>query len=260
MPRVRYLAILSDEPRALASYYRGAFGMRELGASATGDVSITDGFVNLSIFKIRGDLGEARMEPGLHHLGIEVENLEQTKARFRKHNPRGVMVPEMPGIHYGDLRLYDPESIPVSLSCRSFGVTQITQGLPRVGHVGFDVLDPDAMADFYSAVFGFKASAAAAAGTAERTDRAVNDGTVNLEFHCYFGKRTTHQPRYGLNHLGFLVDDAVKVAERIPGATLIPAETGASNAYVAHDPDGNQLRIVQANGSGADLESWSRVA
>lgn len=260
MSRVRYIAVLSDEPRALAAYYRGAFGMRELGGSATGDVSITDGFVNLTIFKIRGDLGEARIEPGLHHLGVEVENLEQTKARFRKHNPRGVMVPEMPGIHYGDLRLYDPESIPVSLSHRSFGMTQVGQGLPRLGHIGFDVLDPEAMVDFYSGVFDFKASPAAAAETADRPDRAVNDGAVNLEFHCYFGKRAAHQARYGLNHLGFLVEHAVKAAERIPGATLIPAGSGASNAYAAHDPDGNQLRIVQAGQSGTDLEGWSRVA
>jgi catechol 2,3-dioxygenase-like lactoylglutathione lyase family enzyme len=261
MTRIRYIAILSGEPRALASYYRSTFGMCDLGESAAGDMSITDGYINLTIFKIRGDLGEARMEPGLHHLGIEVDNLEPSKARFRKHNPRGVMVPEMPGIHYGDLRLYDPESIPVSLSRRSFGMTQINQGLPRFGHVGFDVLDPDAMADFYSGVFGFKAAPVSDADAdAKRPDRSVNDGAVNLEFHCYFGKRAAHEPRYGINHLGLLVDDAAKVAQRIPGATLIPASTGASNAYAAQDPDGNQLRIVQASGSGADLERWSRVA
>ncbi len=256
MPRVRYIAILSDEPRALASYYRSTFGMRDLGESATGDMSITDGFINLTIFKIRGDLGEARMEPGLHHLGIEVDSLEQTKARFRRHNPRGVMVPEMPGIHYGDLRLYDPESIPVSLSRKSFGMTHIAPGLPRIGHVGFDVLDPDAMADFYSAVFGFNPSPSRAAGTTERPDRTANDGSVNLEFHCYFGNRAAHQPRYGFNHLGLLVDDAAQAAERIPGAVRL--STG--NAYAAQDPDGNQLRIVQASGSSADLECWSRVA
>jgi len=256
MPQVRYIAVLSDSPQALASYYRRVFGMRELAVSAAGDVSISDGFVNLTIFRIRSELGEARIEPGLHHLGIEVDNLEQTKARFRKHNPRGVMVPEMPGIHYGDLRFHDSESIPVSLSRTSFGVAQIGQGLPRIGHVGFDVLDPDAMADFYSTVFGFRASPPGIGAAADRPDRAVNDGAMDLGFHCYFGKRAAHQPRYGLNHLGFLVEDAAKAVERVPGA--VPIADGA--AYAAHDPDGNQLRIVQSVGSGADLELWSRVA
>src|SRR3954462_15347758 len=130
MSRLRYIAILSEQPPALADFYRRIFGLHALGDSPAGDLVLGDAVTKLVIFRIRGDLGEARMEPGLHHLGVAVDSLERVKARFRRHDPRGVMVPEPRGPHYGELRLYDPESIPVSLSQRCFGMDETTVARP----------------------------------------------------------------------------------------------------------------------------------
>lgn len=261
MLQIRYLAILSEDPAALAGFYRNAFGMRELAVSPSGDVSITDGWLNLTVFRIRPELGEVRMEPGLHHIGVAVEDIEQVKARFRKRCPRGVMVPEPGGAHYGDLRLYDPECIPVSLSRRSFGLGSETQAQPCIGHIGFDALDPDAMIDFYADVFGFTGMGNRdRGGDSARPDRFANDGRISLEIHCYFGKRTGYSARYGINHLGLLAHDAAKVAEGCRNAFPLVSGNTMDETYAVDDSDGNRLHVARSRGIEVDLGRWIRAA
>ena len=106
--RIRYLAIVSEQPDTLARFYTSTFGMRELGRSGAGDVALTDGFYNLSILKPR----DSAEEPGLSHFGLEnsevgftLEHLAHTDAillfvalRARRPNSRtaaGVEQPEL---------------------------------------------------------------------------------------------------------------------------------------------------------------------
>jgi hypothetical protein len=58
MPMLRYVAFLADEPEKIADFYHRFLGTEELGRSVDGDVSITDGFYNLTFFKRRAALGE----------------------------------------------------------------------------------------------------------------------------------------------------------------------------------------------------------
>src|SRR5262249_7890392 len=92
----------------------------ELGRSPEGDISITDGYYNLTFFKRRPALGEMRMDLGLHHIGLEVDNLEEVKGRFLTLNPRGMILQESDDIHHGEVRIHDPECHPVSLSTKGF--------------------------------------------------------------------------------------------------------------------------------------------
>jgi catechol 2,3-dioxygenase-like lactoylglutathione lyase family enzyme len=203
MARVRYIAILAQDPKRLAAFYRDTLGMRDLGESPAGDVSLTDGAVNLTLFRLRPELGEAWMEQGFHHIGIEVDSIERAKARFRRLNPRCVIVPEVGGIHHGDVRFHDPEYIPVSLSQMRFGVPDAIGSSRRLSRIGFDVLDPAATCEFYVRVFGFTEQSMPAGSGAERPDRMVSDGYITLGFHNYFSAGGSHRPRYGLNHLRF---------------------------------------------------------
>ena len=123
MSRIRYLAMLCAEPAALAGFYGRGFGMAEIGGSAAGDVSLTDGGFNLTLFKQRQQLHEPCMELGLHHLGIAVDDVDETLARYRAFNPRGVVIPESGDLQHGDVRIHDPECDPVTLSQRQFGLT-----------------------------------------------------------------------------------------------------------------------------------------
>ena len=43
MATISYIAVLCANPAALAAFYTGYFGFEEMGRSAEGDISLTDG-------------------------------------------------------------------------------------------------------------------------------------------------------------------------------------------------------------------------
>src|SRR5512132_1530831 len=120
MARIGYLAMLCADPAALAGFYRHNFGMEEAGHSADGDVTLTDGSFNLTLFRHRAELREPRMEPGLHHLGIAVDNIDAVVARYQARYPRGTVIAERGDLQHGQARIYDPECNPVTLSQNGF--------------------------------------------------------------------------------------------------------------------------------------------
>ncbi|MEE9291276.1 MAG: hypothetical protein V3U99_09675, partial [Alphaproteobacteria bacterium] len=61
MARIGYLAVLSEDPESLAGFYVRYFGFEELGRTKDGDVTLTDGGFNITLFRHRPDLGEPRM-------------------------------------------------------------------------------------------------------------------------------------------------------------------------------------------------------
>ena len=71
MPHIRHIALLANDPDALAEFYKKTFGMTEIGRQEGGAVFISDGYINLALIVARG-----RPE-GIFHIGFEVENLEE---------------------------------------------------------------------------------------------------------------------------------------------------------------------------------------
>src|SRR5437016_9374988 len=119
---IRYIAALSREPAALARFYSEQMGLRELGRSPEGDITLTDGFYMLALFRLRRELGEPHMAEGWNRIGVAVDSLAETEARYRALCPRGTVVRESGALGHGELRIYDPECKPISLSERNFGL------------------------------------------------------------------------------------------------------------------------------------------
>ena len=88
MATLRYIAYLANDPEKLVEFYRRFLGTEELGRSPEGDISITDGFYNLTFFKKRPALGEMHTETGLHHIGLQVDDLE-AQALSARHDHSG---------------------------------------------------------------------------------------------------------------------------------------------------------------------------
>ena len=82
MATLRYVAYLAEDPAKLVDFYHRFLGTEELGRTPDGDITITDGFYNLTFFKNRPELGEMQMNNGLHHIGLQVDDLEEVKGRF----------------------------------------------------------------------------------------------------------------------------------------------------------------------------------
>ena len=209
MPTLRYIAFLAEDPAKLVDFYGRFLGTEELGRSPEGDITITDGFYNLTFFRRRPALGEMHMDLGLHHIGLQVDDLEEVKGRYLKMNPRGVILQEASDLHHGEIRLHDPECRPVTVSTMSFGVpANKEKRFPRVRHIAYNALDPDTMLLFYTQVFGLREIASSYLRRQQgRGNRFCADGKTNLAIHPFYNRIEGHEAKFGINHIGFLTNE-----------------------------------------------------
>ena len=263
MARICYLAVLSADPAALAGFYVRQLGLHEIGRSGGGDVTLTEGGFNLTLFHNRPALREPHKENGLHHLGIAVDSIEATLARYRAFNPRGVVVPESGDLQHGEVRIYDPESNPISLSQRNFGLPASAPRVPRIAHVALNALDTSLIFDFYAEVFGFRELLAAHAARrveAGYRNRHAGDGHTNIAIQAFYNEEEGFEPRFGIAHIGFLVPDSKAAAARVQqdGATVTarPARRTQSEIRM-RDPEGNGCDLSQ-RGWEVDVDKWVR--
>ena len=265
MPRIRYLAMLCAEPARLADFYRSCFGLAETGRSDAGDITLTDGGFNVTLFRQRPQLHEPRMENGLHHLGIAVESLDETLARYRAFNPRGVVVPESGDLQHGEVRIHDPECHPVSLSQRQFGLEAADGGVPRIAHIALNALDTERVRDFYTEVFGFREVFEAHRESMKRPgyrNKHVGDGYTNVAIQTFYSDEVGHEARFGIAHFGFLVKDSKAMAEVVAGAGATvrarPAHRTQSEIRM-RDPEGNGCDLSQ-RGWEVETDKWVKPA
>ncbi len=282
MARIRYLAFISQSPEKLAEFYKTNLAMEELRRSPQGDVSLTDGYFNMTFFKQRLELGELRRDLGLHHIGLEVDNIAETLGHYRKLIPGGVVKRESGGVHCGEVRIFDPECNPISLSEKGFGMNGEERNLPRIVHIAFHLLQPQRAADFYMELLGLRELATTELRRqAGRFNCFLGDGYTNLALHPYYRSsdadsyatynRVGHdgqaekleERRFGIHHIGFLIRDArQKVAELSDGTNPV-ADRPAVRPYAEHrvvDPEGNAFDLSQNKGWEVDIDKWDKVA
>lgn len=261
--RIGYLAILSRAPDTLSQFYTGHLGFRELGRSGAGDVTMTDGAFNITIFKHRPELVEPNMELGHHHIGIAVDSIAEVEKRYRKFNPHGVFVREAGDLQHGEARIYDPECHPVTLSERNFGIENPKADSPRIAHIAVGALDPSALYAFYDAVFGFRELLVAHADAAKRPgykNRHVGDGATNMALQAFYNDREGHEARHGIAHIGLLVKNASGLAESLKGiATFAHRPSSRVQSEIRmRDPDGNGCDL-SGRGWEIDIDKWARA-
>jgi catechol 2,3-dioxygenase-like lactoylglutathione lyase family enzyme len=264
--KIRYLAVMSQQPEAISDYYQRYFAMQVFARTDAGDVSLTDGYFNLTVFKLRLGLRELepRMGVGLNHLGLQVDSLEETKRRYLAFNPDGVVVPEPGGPHYGTLRIHDPEFMPISLSEGSFGVAGDAPRMPRLLHVALNAFRPPEVMRFYEEVLGLRPLARTNQHWIRngRPNRFMGDGTANLAIHGFYTDNPGHQGCYGVNHFGFMVRGwrglMEEIGQHYPAAPR-PPNRPYEDARV-QDPDGNMVDLGETKGWEIDDNVWVNVA
>ena len=82
MPRIKHIALTTKDPSGTAAFYKQAFGLQEIRRSPNGAVFLTDGYINVAIlnFKTEKDADVGAHGPnfsGIHHFGVEVEDLDE---------------------------------------------------------------------------------------------------------------------------------------------------------------------------------------
>jgi catechol 2,3-dioxygenase-like lactoylglutathione lyase family enzyme len=275
--QLSYLAIVAERPEALAEFYRTHFGLTELGRSAAGDVSMTDGYFNLTFLKRRAGL-EADDGKGLHHFGLAIDDIREIEARLEEFAPDVEIVPENGDLHHGQYRVHDPNGYPVSLSTRHFGVTPRPRGLPSLRHIALSVPNREEVTSFYANVFGLRETSVSMRRRQDNLPaRHMGDGNTNLailpdpDLIREMGEeREVDERLYALNtkggvaHFGFVVANVDEILRSMP-----PDLAGASNErpgarrdmaeFRVFDPEWNGIDISQRKGFEVDFDVWVRA-
>lgn len=86
-PKLRHLAIATQDPEGTAAFYKQAFGFEEVGRTDTPlakGVYISDGVLNIAVLRFHTDqLGRGLDYVGLHHFGVHVADLDETAAHLK---------------------------------------------------------------------------------------------------------------------------------------------------------------------------------
>ena len=89
MPKLRHIALATDDPNKTAAFYVEAFDFKEVGRVGNPDdpdnglawgIYLSDGTLNLAVLKFKNvdQLGKGLDYTGIHHFGVLVEDLEAT--------------------------------------------------------------------------------------------------------------------------------------------------------------------------------------
>lgn len=263
MAQIRYLAVISDNPTELAAFYQSQIGLKEFARSNHNDVSLTDGFYNFAILSRRPELYEPRMELGQHHIGLNVASIEDTLARYKRLYPQGLIVTEMNDRHHGQVRIFDPEGNPITLSENGFGLGAGERQLPRIVHIALNALVPETLMRFYNEVFEIhEVNASFTFRQNGKLNRFLGDGVTNLAIHPFYTDTEGHEARMGVNHIGFLVEDMVGKLKTLQ--QIIPvAERPSIRPYAEYrlrDPEGNAFDFSQMKGWEVRMNKWDKAS
>ncbi len=93
MAKLRHIALATDDPEGTAAFYRRAFDFREVGRVGHPDrpgeglawgIYLSDGTLNLAVLKFKNvdQLGKGLDYVGIHHFGVLVDDLAETRDRL----------------------------------------------------------------------------------------------------------------------------------------------------------------------------------
>jgi len=92
MPKIKHIAIATQDPDKTASFYKDVFGLREIAKLESANAKgyfLSDGNVNMAILDFQNDAvaGDRGKEySGIHHIGFEVEDLEDVEKKLAANN------------------------------------------------------------------------------------------------------------------------------------------------------------------------------
>ena len=115
MAKIKHIVFNTTDVERLARYYVDVFGMEIVYRSSKGGISLTDGYLNLSIHRNKMD----GKPSGYSHLGFE---LDENEPYIKRCEELGYPVPaKRPGDrHYTEYRGMDPDGNNIDLSTNGY--------------------------------------------------------------------------------------------------------------------------------------------
>ena len=93
MPKIKHIAIATQDPDKTAKFYIDVFGLREIAKLDSPNAKgyyLSDGNINLAILDFQNDQVAGAEHgvgySGIHHIGVEVESLEEIAEKMKAAN------------------------------------------------------------------------------------------------------------------------------------------------------------------------------
>lgn len=250
MGKLRHIAFISQEPKKLTDFYQKYFGFEECKVFPSGSRMVIDPLFNLAFLQRREQAGavvgthradgaELEKEPGIHHYGFLVDDLNQAVAKLPASLTRGASpqvsagVGGSEGARPAEMRFIDPWGNNVDLSSRGF-LGREENKLPGVRLLAVHVPDLAAACEFYQQQFDLKVARWTDDGTVR-----LSDGTVTLLL-----TKSQVRPQNGVQYFGIQVDDLARTKKRLEDDGVAVSEAGSGQIQFT-DPEGNRVVVSE---------------
>ena len=251
MGKLRHIAFISRQPKILSDFYQKYFGFEECKIFPSGSRMVIDPMFNLAFLQSRGDQAgavvgthradgaEIERQPGIHHYGFLVDDLNAAVAKLPASLNRGASpqvsagVGGSEGARPAEMRFIDPWGNNVDLSARGF-LGREEQKLPGVRLLAVQVPDLAAACEFYQQQFDLKLVGWTDGGTVR-----LSDGTVTLLL-----TKAQVRPKAGVQYFGIQVKDLGATKKQLQDGGVQVRE--ASGEIRLSDPEGNLVAISQS--------------
>jgi catechol 2,3-dioxygenase-like lactoylglutathione lyase family enzyme len=228
LTRIQHAAIVSENFVREARFYEAVLGMKRSKPGSAEEekairtnyaVSISDGYVGVTVIGRKPGY-----VPGLHHFGIDVDDVQEAITRIKKKYPDVAVLKRPSNRPFATFGAHDPEGNYFDLTQEDMDnrrdVYAVRPSSPqaqaqreqprRIHHIKLRVMNPAAIASFYRDLFDLKEEEKAL----EDPNFYLTDGKVTLIVAPW--KMSDFEgagiDRPGLEHLGFKVEslEAIK--------------------------------------------------
>jgi len=168
LTRIQHAAIVSENFVREAKFYEAVFGMKRSKPGSEEEqkairtnyaVSISDGYVGVTVIGRKPGY-----VPGLHHFGVDVDDVGEAIARINKKYPEVAVLKRPSNRPFATYGAHDPEGnyfdlTQEGMSNRRDVYTEQERKQPRrIHHIKLRVMNAPAMAAFYRDLFDLKGS------------------------------------------------------------------------------------------------------
>jgi methylmalonyl-CoA/ethylmalonyl-CoA epimerase len=135
MGQLRHIALSVPDPWKTAEFYKQVFGFEVVGetdSSIAEGVFLTDGVMNIALLKFKTEessQGKGKDFVGLHHMGIWVDDVAETRKRVEAAGGTWLMgEPEVKGGSFYEVKFHDINGVIFDLTHNGWGGAQRRPG------------------------------------------------------------------------------------------------------------------------------------
>ena len=253
LTRIQHFAIVSENFVREAKFYEAVFGMKRSKPGSAEEekairtnyaVSISDGYVGVTMIGRKPGY-----VPGLHHFGVDVDDVDDAIARIKKNYPQVAVLKRPSNRPFATYGAHDPEGNYFDLTQegmsnrRDVYVQQQREQPRRIHHLKLRVMNAPAIAAFYRDMLDLREADKAL----EDPNFYLTDGKMTLIIAPW--KMSDFEgagiDRPGLEHVGFKVESVEAVKKEL--AALREANSEMRERIIAEPSEGERRLALIAS-------------